>query len=247
MRFVALATDYDGTLATDGSVDDDTVAALERLRASGRRLIVVTGRRLEDLRAAFPRLDVFDRVVAENGAVLYDPASGAERLLTSAADERFVDALRRRQVEPLSVGRAVVATLRPHETAVHEVIRTLGLELAIAFNKDAVMILPAGVDKASGLRAALSDLRLSPLDVVAIGDAENDQAFLSVSGCSVAVANALPALKERADLVTAADNGAGVRELVERLLRDDLADVAPALRREGGAVATTEAGDKAGG
>jgi hydroxymethylpyrimidine pyrophosphatase-like HAD family hydrolase len=226
MRFVALATDYDGTLAKDGVVDSETVVALERLRRSGRRLIVVSGRQLEDLRDAFPRLDLFDRVVAENGAVLYDPAGRSERLLTAAADEPFVDALRRRNVEPLSVGRSVVATLRPHETIVLQTIRELGLDLDLAFNKEAVMVLPAGVGKASGLAAALGDLALSPRNTVGIGDAENDHAFLSACGCRVAVADALPALIERADLVTKAGDGAGVRELVERLLRDDLADLA---------------------
>ena len=227
MRFAALATDYDGTLAKDGVVDSDTVVALERLRRSGRRLIVVSGRQLEDLRDAFPRLDLFDRVVAENGAVLYDPAGRGERLLTAAADERFVDALRRRNVEPLSVGRSVVATLRPHETIVLQTIHELGLDLELAFNKEAVMVLPAGVGKASGLAAALRDLALSPRNTVGIGDAENDHAFLSACGCRVAVADALPALMERADLVTQAGDGAGVRELVERLLRDELADLVP--------------------
>jgi hydroxymethylpyrimidine pyrophosphatase-like HAD family hydrolase len=227
MRFAALATDYDGTLAKDGVVDSETVVALKRLRPSGRRLILVSGRQLEDLRDAFPRLDLFDRVVAENGAVLYDPAGRGERLLTAATDERFVDALRRRNVEPLSVGRSVVATLRPHETIVLQTIRELGLDLDLAFNKEAVMVLPAGVGKASGLAAALGDLALSPRNTVGIGDAENDHAFLSVCGCRVAVADALPALKQRADLVTQAGDGAGVRELVERLLRDDLADLAP--------------------
>ena len=224
MRFVALATDYDGTLATEGVVDDATIDALERLRVSGRRLIIVTGRRSEDLRAVFPRLDLFERVVTENGAVLYDHAARTERLLTDAADERFIAALRERGVEPLSIGNVVVATSRLHETTVLESIRELGLGLQVVLNKGNAMVLPAGVDKASGLRAALRDLRLSPHNVVGVGDAENDATFLSLCGYSVAVANALSALKQRADLVTDAGYGAGVLELVERLLRDDLAE-----------------------
>ena len=46
MHYLALASDYDGTLATDGRVDNATIAALERLRDSGRRLLLVTGREL---------------------------------------------------------------------------------------------------------------------------------------------------------------------------------------------------------
>ena len=59
-----------------------------------------------------------------------------------------------------------------------EAIRDLGLELQIIFNKGAVMVLPAGVNKASGLAVALARLGLSPHNVVGVGDAENDHAFL---------------------------------------------------------------------
>ena len=71
MRYLAIACDYDGTLAKDGQVDESTVAALKRLRDSGRKLIMVSGRQLEDLFAVFPYTDLFDSIVAENGAVLY--------------------------------------------------------------------------------------------------------------------------------------------------------------------------------
>ena len=77
-----------------------------------------------------------------------------------------------------------------------EAIHELGLEWQIIFNKGAVMVLPPGVNKASGLAAALEALQLSPVNVVGIGDAENDHAFLSLCGCSVAVANALDAVKD---------------------------------------------------
>jgi HAD superfamily hydrolase (TIGR01484 family) len=219
MGSTTLATDYDGTLAHAGRVDDATFAALVELRTAGRRLIVVSGRRLSDLRAAFPRLDaVADRVVAENGALLCDPADRATRLLCAPADERLVAALGERRVEPLSVGRAVVATLAPHEAAVRDVIRKLGLRLDVVHNRGAVMVLPAGVDKASGLAAALADLGVAPRDAVGVGDAENDAALLDLCGLGVAVAGAVPALKERADIVLHGDDGAGVRELVGSLL-----------------------------
>ena len=38
MRYLALAADYDGTLASAGTVDTDTIQAIERLVASGRKL-----------------------------------------------------------------------------------------------------------------------------------------------------------------------------------------------------------------
>src|SRR5213593_191619 len=68
MRYHALACDYDGTIARDGEVRENTILALEEVRKSGRKLILVTGRELDDLIKVFPRIDLFDRVVAENGA-----------------------------------------------------------------------------------------------------------------------------------------------------------------------------------
>jgi hydroxymethylpyrimidine pyrophosphatase-like HAD family hydrolase len=231
MRYRALASDYDGTLASAGVVDAPTLAALERLRASGRRLILVTGREIDDLCRVFPHLTLFDLVVAENGALLYWPATRAEQVLGERPPEAFITALQQRGVGPLSCGRVIVATWHPHETTVVEVIRDLGLELQVILNKEAVMVLPSGVNKATGLRVALDSLGLSPHNVVGVGDAENDQAFLGLCECAVAVANALSMVQECADWTTPHDHGAGVSELIERMVSTDLADVEPCLQR----------------
>jgi HAD superfamily hydrolase (TIGR01484 family) len=223
--FLALATDYDGTLAHDGAVDAETVAALRRLKNSGRRLILVTGRELPDLQRAFPELGCFDLIVAENGGLLYEPGTRRETVLAPSPPEAFVELLRQRGVRPLSVGRSIVASWEPMQEVVLETIRELGLELQIVFNKGAVMVLPPGVNKASGLAAALIECGLSPHNVVAVGDAENDHALLSMCGCSVAVANALESVQADADLVTSGARGDGVRELISHLLENDLADV----------------------
>ncbi len=231
MRYYALACDYDGTLAQDGRANKEVIEALKRLRDSGRKLLLVTGRELDDLLRVFPAIELFDRVVAENGALLYNPATREERQLGEAPAQNFLQRLRARGVEPLSVGRVIVATWQPHEKTVLDVIRELGLERQVIFNKGAVMILPSGINKATGLAVALSELGLSAHNVIGVGDAENDHAFLKLCECSVAVANALPALKEKADLVTRADHGAGVIELIERILKTDLKELLPRQRR----------------
>ena len=225
MHRTVLACDYDGTLAAEGTMSEATRKALRRLRESGRRLVMVTGRELPDLKRVCPGLDLFDWIVAENGALLYDPRSGEEIPLAPAPPDEFVRALAARNIQPLSVGRVIVATREPYERDVENTIRTLGLKFDIILNKGAVMVLPAGVDKASGLAAALKKLRISPRNAVAVGDGENDRALLALAGCAVAVANALPSLKQVADLVTEKPAGDGVIELVERLLENDLADV----------------------
>lgn len=231
MKYLVLCTDYDGTIAHHGVVDDPTIDALSRLRESGRKLIMVTGRELVELISVFPPLNLFDLVVAENGALLYNPTTKEQKPLCEPPLPQFVAALQTRNVTPLSVGRTIVATREPYEKIALEVIRDLGLELQVIFNKGAVMILPSGVNKATGLKAALKELHLSEHNVVGIGDAENDHAFLGICECAVAVANALPAVQETADFVTAASHGAGVTQLIEEIIRDDLASREPLVRR----------------
>lgn len=226
MRYLALATDYDGTIAHDGVVDKPTLDALCRLRGTGRRLILVTGRELDDLFATFAHCSLFDRVVAENGALLYRPDTGESRVIAPPPPPALVSELVRRGV-PVSVGRSIVATVEPHEHAVLAAIRDLGLEWHVIFNKGSVMALPSGVTKATGLAPALEELGVPADRTVGVGDAENDHAFLRLCGVAVAVANALPAVKAAADLVTAGARGAGVAELIDRWLADDLANVAP--------------------
>ncbi len=231
MRYHALATDYDGTLAHHGAVDADTVEHLNRLLSSGRRLIMVTGRELPELKTVCPDLDLFEWVVAENGGLLYCPATREERPLADPPKPEFVEELKKRGVGPISVGRVIVATWEPHQQACLDVIHDMGLELQVIFNKGAVMILPANVNKASGLKAALKVMNLSPHNVVAVGDAENDHAMLRMCEVSAAVSNALPAVKETADIVTTLDHGKGVSQLITGMVRNDLSDVDKRLTR----------------
>lgn len=239
MQYLALATDFDGTLATDGQVDAATLAALDRWRNAGRKLILITGRQFDDLLNVFPAIDQFDQVVAENGAFLYNPKTKAERALGERPPREFIDRLRHQitqtgqsqiipeefnklvkgsDLELFGVGRVIVATWTPYDAIVQSLIQDMNLDLQIILNKGAVMVLPIGVDKVSGLQAALAELQLSPEVVVGVGDAENDTAFLKFSGYAVAVANALPEVKAQMDFVTQASRGAGVVELIDRLL-----------------------------
>src|SRR5262245_34986983 len=218
-RVRAFATDFDGTIAHHGAVPEATLDALYRLRQSGVFGLMVTGREIEDLARIFPHMDYFDLVVAENGALLYSPKDGIGQLLAEPPPSRFVDELMARGVGPISVGHVVVATWEPHQGAVIEVIREMGLEHHIIFNKGAVMILPPSVNKATGLETALDLFKISPAQTVAVGDAENDHAMLDLCRFPVAVANALPALKERARYITHAERGEGVTELIDMLLQ----------------------------
>lgn len=222
MRYLALATDYDGTLAHDSHVSEEALTAIQRLKESGRKLLLVTGREMPELQSVFPEYKLCDCIVAENGALLVWPADGKEEVLGEPPPETFLTEIVHRGVKPFSVGKVIFATWRPQEKIVLEVIQTLGLEYQIIFNKRAVMVLPSGINKATGLAKALKRMKISPANVVGIGDAENDHAFLESCAVAGAVSNALPSLKERCDVVMARDHGGGVVDLIDRILTDDL-------------------------
>jgi hydroxymethylpyrimidine pyrophosphatase-like HAD family hydrolase/GTPase SAR1 family protein len=226
-----LACDYDGTLADGGRVSPETRAALARVRASGRKLMLVTGRVLPDLRHVCPEADVmFDAIVAENGGVLYFPAEREVKVIGSAPEPSLVEALRKRRVS-FDLGSSIVATLAQFAEPSVAAIREAGVERSLVFNKGSLMLLPGGVTKATGLNAALQVLGLSAHNTVGVGDAENDHAFLSECEVAVAVADAVPALRERADVVTREPGPRGVVEFIERYLLDDLADLASRIDR----------------
>ncbi len=219
MFYQALATDYDGTIATEGRVDPATYSTLKSWQLLGNKLILVTGRRLDNLYNVFPEAQSFDCIVAENGALLYFPASNKTTLLGSTPPDALIEALRQRQVEPLNVGQGIVSTRIPYDLTATEAIAELGLSWQISLNKGAVMLLPEGVDKYSGLKTALHKMNLASEQVVGVGDGENDIPLLNLCGLSVSVANALPVLKDCSDWVMTKHSGQGVRELIEKLLQ----------------------------
>jgi len=232
MSFRAVALDYDGTLAWHGEVDEPTLEALVRAKNAGLKLIMVTGREVPELVDVFPGHVVFDLIVGENGALLYEPRQRSYELLAPKPPDRFYAMLAARGVKPISQGRVVVATWEPHQHTVLRTIHDLGLELDIIFNKGAVMVLPSGVNKATGLQAAAQRLKLDPAEIAGAGDAENDHSFARACGFFAAVQNAIPSLKERADWVTPSDHGAGVAELIERMICGELDRVSPRSARE---------------
>lgn len=205
----ALAIDYDGTLTDGGPPALAMLAALAELRDRGFKLILVTGRMLDHLRAEFPEVDrTFDVLVAENGAVL----AGRGRPDEALADP--VDASLERELElrglHLVRGQVILAGHSGDLAAATDAIAQSGAEVAVVHNREALMLLPSGVSKGFGLFRALGELGLSFHTCVAVGDAENDHSLLTVSELGVAVANAVPALRDHADLVLESPREAGL-------------------------------------
>jgi hydroxymethylpyrimidine pyrophosphatase-like HAD family hydrolase len=219
MRYLALATDGDGTLLEHGRMEDDVAAALARFRRAGGRVFLVTGERIEDL-ANFPRIELIDYIVAENGAMLLNPNLGDARLLSDATSAAVASALHQAGALQVKSGRVLVSTTE-NERRVREILAQQNFDWPIQHNRDDLLLLPRGVDKATGLTALLQKFNLAPEQVAALGDAENDQAMIELCGFGAAVANAVPALKESAKMVTRGRAGCGVIELIDVILSGD--------------------------
>lgn len=227
--FHAVAVDYDGTLADDQGVGEDVRAALAEARAEGRRLVLVTGRIVDELHQVFPEVEeVFDLVVAENGAVLH--GSGVSRALVPPV----LLGLDRALVEsgiPFRRGQVLLACSASHELAVFEALRRLGSDCQLVRNRSELMVLPAGVTKGSGLAVALEELGISHHSTLGVGDAENDLALLEECEIGAAVSNAVDSLKERADVVLSQPGGQGVAGLLRGPLLHGGVRIEPKRRR----------------
>ena len=210
--FQVVAVDLDGTLTADGRLAPQTLDALYNARRNGLNVVLVTGRIGTELQAAFPHIaDHFDALVLENGAVMV--VKGHTCRLAEPVDSSLDEALGERWV-PFRRGEVMVATDGEHAATVVEVIGELELDCQVIRNRSALMVLPAGVTKGSGLRAVLAEMNLSPHNTVALGDAENDLSLFSVAEIGAAVANAISSVRRRADLVLDQPDGAGVVELL---------------------------------
>lgn len=228
-RFHALAFDYDGTLTHRDALGAKVRDGLARARADGYKLVLVTGRILAELREVLPDVeDLFDAIVAENGAVLAN-ADGV-RLLAPPVDPELARALAARDV-PLRSGRVLLACDARHAPTVLEEVGRLGLDEQLVRNRGALMVLSSGVSKGTGLLDALGDLRVSARSTVAVGDAENDLPLLEAAELGVAVADGVDSLKQRADLVLERPDGEGVLELLDGPVLSGRERVVPQRRR----------------
>ena len=222
MRHRVLACDFDGTLATEGVCSEATVEALGRVAATGIHLVLVTGRTREELEDVFDPGSLFEAIVLENGAVVLDAATGQEQLLAPRVPNGLVAELQRAGVVPLVVGRVLCSTSWSQEAKLSAAIARLGVDRLVVRNRASAMVMPQGINKRTGIEAALRASGEPPSATVAVGDGENDIPLFAVAGVSVAVANAIDAVKARADVVLTEPNGKGIQALAAALVAGDL-------------------------
>ena len=218
MKLSAIALDYDGTIATNGVLDAAVRAAIADARLHGVTVVLVTGRRLSDLRSVAGDLGIFDVVVAENGAVLEFPSSGRHVRLGHTPSPAVLVELERRSI-PFTVGESVIEADAQWAGPVLEVIRALEQPLILAFNRSRLMVLPQAVGKSTGLRNALQMLRLSIHNAVGVGDAENDHDLLDTCEVGVAVEWGSAALRAVADEIIPGTGPSAVAAYLRRICR----------------------------
>lgn len=219
MRQKVLAFDYDGTLAENGQVPATLCHVLEQLKLAGCVLFLVTGRRYGSMDLG-SLAELFTGIAWENGAVLEHMASQELYLPFGYVNARLIQALEKTNM-PLERGVAIASTWTDHEAMVWQLLAETGNDVVIVHNKGALMILPPGTSKGTGLVRLLELCGFSPRNVACFGDGENDLALFQVCEVGIAVADAVPSLLSVADFVAAKPGPAGVQHTLETYWQND--------------------------
>ena len=216
---MVIAVDVDGTLYDGVGVAEQAVDALREARATGHHVVIVTGRRWEELGRVVPTIvELTDRVVCEEGGVLVNVNNGELTLLADAAEPELLAALIAAGVPDLDVGHVVIGAPTSWLATVTEIRDAANSLRAIITNKGSIALTPVGCNKASGLRAAIADLGLDQPPIIAIGDATNDLPMFAIATIAVAVANADDVVRASGVTLTTATFGLGVAEALYRFL-----------------------------
>jgi hydroxymethylpyrimidine pyrophosphatase-like HAD family hydrolase len=239
MHISVIATDFDGTISQGDRLAPEVMQVLHRWRERGQFTVLVSGRPFEFLHALQEYEPVFDLIVAENGAVLYNPRDDEMSLPFGEVPGDLIDMLVRLGV-PLWKGVAIAGTTMPYDDAIWVASRELGLSVHVETNRNEVMLLPPGANKGAGLLNILRSKGLSTRNVLAFGDAENDHSLFEAVEVRVAVANAADSLKVMADYITPEAGPVGVASFVEQYLLDGKAFDFPVHSAHHFALGTTE-------
>jgi hydroxymethylpyrimidine pyrophosphatase-like HAD family hydrolase len=231
MKLAAMALDFDGTTAVNDVFDPAVRAAIGDVRRLGIYVILVTGRRLSELRRIAGDLSCFDVVVAENGAVLDFPASGRHVRLGHAPSLDVIAEIRRHGVH-IDTGESVIEADASAAVPIIKTLRALEQPLVLAFNRSRLMVLPQATSKSTGLKQALFALRVSIHNTIGVGDAENDHDLLDACEVGVAVAWGSAPLRAVADEVIEGDGPPAVADYIRRVAHQPRLSAAQMGRRQ---------------
>lgn len=213
--------DYDGTLTLEsGEFPQETREALWQVYKEKLALLgIVSGRQLPYLKQINENLGKpFSFLVGENGALFYfsdlDKLNIVGRDWSQKARNAFKD-----QDFEIQFWEIIGSSKRENTAKITEVLRSSGLEAKLAPNKNSVMVCPPNVDKGTGVASAVAHYGdTSQILLTCFGDGENDVALFGPADVGVAMSNAVPQLKQIADVVTKKEGGYGVAEYLQNNL-----------------------------
>jgi hydroxymethylpyrimidine pyrophosphatase-like HAD family hydrolase len=211
-----LAFDFDGTIAEEGLVPNEIIEVFRQAYSQTHALFLVTGRlyRQANIERILPYLT---GIVWENGAVLEHLPSKRVSLPFGTLPKLMVKDLEQTGIEMLT-GMAIAATWAQHESLVKRISDQHNYLPSLDWNKMALMILPTGANKGSGLTRLLDQCQFSTKPLMAFGDGENDHSLLAMAETAVAVQDAVPSLQKIAHVVAKNPGPSGVVEILQRLL-----------------------------
>jgi len=221
-----VAVDIDGTLTfADRKLDPSAVDALRRAESAKIKVTLATGNVLSFAEAAAVMLGTSGPIIAEDGGVIFDLATGRKEVLGDRVEADKGLAALEKELGKLeqtrsSVERLAGLTLKrgPPLGKIREVLGKEGLHLVAVDSGFAIHIKAPEVNKGSALRR-VSELMEIPLEqIAAIGDGPNDVEMIETAGVSFAVANAVEDVKRSSTFVTGAPHGKGVSEAIDKIL-----------------------------
>jgi hypothetical protein len=180
-------------------------------------ILLVTGRVHEEVENLCTDLSMFDAIVAENGAIVCYPDQRRTIRLGLPPPAGFLGELRAQGV-PFQAGAVIVGTWEPHARQVFDLIRQAGVDSHIVFNRSAAMLLPEGINKATGVRRALEELGRSEHNLIAFGDAENDLPLFTLAEVAVAAHGAVPSAAMAADECLTRADAPAVAQYIHRIV-----------------------------
>lgn len=224
IRFVAV--DIDGTLTfRNRRLDIAGVSALRKAEDSGLPVVLATGNVLAFAETAAILFGTSGPLIAEDGGIVFDPASEREYMLGDRVEaDRGLAALEQEhgplQQTRSSAARLTGLTLKRKIKArvAEELLMRKGLDLVAVDSGFAIHLRSPNVNKGNALRKVASLLKASLAEVAAVGDGPNDIEMLKIAGLSFAVANSIEAVKRVCTYVTKEPHGKGVAEAIDKIL-----------------------------
>lgn len=219
MKIDVIVMDYDRTIADEEENFMINKELKNFLEVIPQKKVLATGRTLNNIpdKSVFK---IFNAIVAENGTII--TINGIKEILPNKSWNMLKDLIVKvanKEGLKLMHGEVIIfGKMEDYENTLN-LLKKEGIlkEVYIDFNRNHFMILPKGWNKGKGARMAIE--KIGGCKAMAIGDELNDLSLFEIAEIKVAVGNAIPEVKDKADIVCKEDNGKGVLQILKELLR----------------------------